>query len=141
MQWREAGDDETDRGKTSSLNGVVEIEFERFLRRRRAAYAESEALREGTLAGHVFISYVSEDSDLVDRLEDDLKQRHIRVWRDRSSLKPGDQWEDAPREAIRTGTFFISCFSPASAKRSKSYMNAELAASSRRRPHVPMSPG
>lgn len=77
--------------------------------------------------GHVFISYVSDDSALVDRLQKDLEGAGIAVWRDRTSLGPGDRWRDSIRRAIAAGTFFICCFSEASGRRSRSYMNEELA--------------
>jgi hypothetical protein len=76
--------------------------------------------------GHVFISYVTEDSKTVDRLQRDLEKSGITVWRDRSSLGPGDLWKTSIRRAIASGTFFLACFSAASKKRAKSYMNEEL---------------
>jgi TIR domain len=76
--------------------------------------------------GHVFISYVTEDSMRVDRLQRDLEKSGITVWRDRSSLGPGDLWKTSIRRAIGSGTFFLACFSAASRKRAKSYMNEEL---------------
>lgn len=76
--------------------------------------------------GHVFISYVSDDSEIVDRLQHDLESFGIAVWRDRSSLGPGDRWKDAIRNAIAIGTFFLCCFSESSRRRSRSYMNEEL---------------
>jgi hypothetical protein len=76
--------------------------------------------------GHVFVSYVSEDSKTVDRLQRDLESAGVEVWRDRSSLGPGDRWKDSIRHAIETGAYFICCFSDASSKRGRSYMNEEL---------------
>jgi CheY-like chemotaxis protein len=76
--------------------------------------------------GHVFISYVSEDSELVDTLQADLEAAGITVWRDRTNLGPGDRWKDAIRRAISSGAFFLSCFSAASNLRNRSYMNEEL---------------
>jgi hypothetical protein len=77
-------------------------------------------------AGHVFISYVSEDSDVVDRLQRDLEAVGISVWRDRTSLSAGVRWKESIRSAIAGGSSFICCFSGASARRTKSYMNEEL---------------
>jgi hypothetical protein len=76
--------------------------------------------------GHVFISYVSEDSITAERLQRDLEKAGITVWRDRSSLGPGDLWKTAIRQAISSGAFFLACFSAASKLRAKSYMNEEL---------------
>jgi len=76
--------------------------------------------------GHVFISYVRDDSKTVDRLQRDLENAGVEVWRDRTSLGPGDRWKDSIRRAITDGAFFICCFSKASRNRTKSYMNEEL---------------
>ena len=74
----------------------------------------------------VFISYVREDGDLVDRLVHDLERNGVDVWLDRKSLKPGYRWEDAIRDGISQGDFFIACFSKHYIHRSKTYMNEEL---------------
>ncbi|MDH6136501.1 HEAT repeat protein [Kitasatospora sp. MAA4] len=75
---------------------------------------------------HVFISYVHENSDLVDRLANTLKAFDIEVWVDRDRLQPGSRWSDAIREAITEGAFFVACFSAESLQRDKTYMNEEL---------------
>ena len=79
-----------------------------------------------TATPRAFISYVSEDSTLVDQLQRDLEAAGIQVWRDKDQLAPGMQWKTAIRRAIRNGTFFLACFSKASASRTKSYMFEEL---------------
>jgi TIR domain len=79
-----------------------------------------------TSGGHVFISYVSDDAEMVDNLQGDLERAGVVVWRDRTSLGPGDRWKDSIRHAIADGAFFICCFSEASRKRTRSYMNQEL---------------
>ena len=75
---------------------------------------------------HVFISYMHENTDIVDRLCQELTSRGIKVWLDRNDIKPGSRWKDAIREAIRKGDFFIACFSKEYNKRNKTYMNEEL---------------
>ena len=78
---------------------------------------------------YVFISYMHENTDIVDRLCEELTSRGIKVWLDRDNIKPGTRWKDAIREAIRNGAFFIACFSKEYNKRSqtdKTYMNEEL---------------
>lgn len=76
---------------------------------------------------HVFISYVREDSEQVDRLCDALERAGIPYWRDRNSLGPGDRWKRKIQEAIQSGSLvFLACFSTASVTRGKSYMNEEL---------------
>jgi TIR domain len=76
--------------------------------------------------GHAFISYVSDDSEVVDRLQHDLERAGVVVWRDRTSLGVGDRWKESIRRAISDGAFFICCFSEASGTRARSYMNEEL---------------
>lgn len=74
----------------------------------------------------VFVSYVRENQDVVDHLANELRAYGIKVWLDKTELKPGYRWKDAIREAISEGDFFIACFSAAYEKRTKSYMNEEL---------------
>src|ERR1700731_2231580 len=50
---------------------------------------------------HVFISYVRENKDVVDRLEAELSSRGVRVWLDRNNIEPGARWPDAIKNAIR----------------------------------------
>ncbi|MGD8286657.1 MAG: HEAT repeat domain-containing protein [Desulfobacterales bacterium] len=75
---------------------------------------------------HVFISYVRENQEQVDRLCQELEQHGVKVWLDRKSIKPGARWKDAIREAIRHGDFFIACFSEEYTSKTRSYMNEEL---------------
>jgi TIR domain len=76
---------------------------------------------------HVFVSYVREDSDKVDRLCRALEAAHIPYWRDRTSLGPGDAWKAKIRNAIRDGSMvFLACFSEQYWAKDKSYMNEEL---------------
>ena len=75
---------------------------------------------------HVFISYVRENRELVDRLCEDLTSHGIEVWLDRNSLPPGVQWRPAIRRAIRAGAFFIACFSSEYNERLRNQMNQEL---------------
>jgi TIR domain len=77
--------------------------------------------------GHVFISYVREDSVEVDRLQDRLEAAGILVWRDTDSLWPGEDWRAKIRDAItRDALVFIACFSASSAARKATYMNEEV---------------
>jgi hypothetical protein len=75
---------------------------------------------------HVFISYVRENQEQVNRLCQDLETHGVNVWLDRHSIKPGARWKSAIQEAIRKGNFFIACFSDEYTSKSKSYMNEEL---------------
>ena len=75
---------------------------------------------------HVFISYVREDKNLVDKLCIDLQKHGVNVWFDRNDIKAGARWKDAIRAAIRHGDFFIACFSNKYVSKTKTYMNEEL---------------
>lgn len=75
---------------------------------------------------HVFISYVRENANQVQRLANDLVKNGIRVWLDKNEIKPGCRWKDAIKEAINKGDFFIACFSVEYWNRNKSFMNEEL---------------
>jgi hypothetical protein len=78
-------------------------------------------------AGHVFISYVHEDSDHVDALQQALQDAGVRVWRDKDDLWPGDDWRMMISRAITDNALvFIACFSSLSAARTTSYQNEEL---------------
>lgn len=75
---------------------------------------------------HIFISYVRDDQESVNRLWKDLRSRGINVWLDREDIMPGQRWRKAIRRAIREGAFFLACFSCKYSAREKTYMNEEL---------------
>ena len=64
------------------------------------------------MTGHVFISYVREDSSRVDRLDGLLQAAGLRTWRDTADLWPGEDWRLMIRNAItRDALVFLVCFS------------------------------
>ncbi|MEV7036766.1 toll/interleukin-1 receptor domain-containing protein [Amycolatopsis sp. NPDC051061] len=73
----------------------------------------------------VFVSYVQEDQDEVDRLVLGLREAGYDTWMDRDRLAPGMRWKSAIRDAILNGDSFVACFSPRYWK-SRTYMNEEL---------------
>lgn len=75
---------------------------------------------------HVFVSYVREDHLIVDRLCEKLKAQGVEIWLDRKSVHPGERWKEVTREAIRSGDYFIACFSKNFQARVKTYMHEEL---------------
>src|SRR3954469_14212315 len=79
----------------------------------------------GNLA-HVFISYVRDNRDVVDRLANEPRNGGVTVWLDRNNIDPGARWRDAIRKAIQSESFFLACFSKEYNERIKSYMNEEL---------------
>ena len=58
----------------------------------------------------VFISYVRENSNEVQRLVHMLQARGVDVWFDQTHLLPGDRWAEVIRREIAQGDFFIACF-------------------------------
>jgi TIR domain len=77
--------------------------------------------------GHVFISYVREDSHQVDQLQSTLHAAGIPVWRDTADLWPGEDWRAKIRSAINDKALvFLACFSARSLGRARSYQNEEL---------------
>jgi hypothetical protein len=74
-----------------------------------------------------FISYVREDSEQVEKLQQTLEAARIPVWRDTHNLLPGQDWSASIREAVTNDAMvFIACFSRASTSRAKSYQNYEF---------------
>ena len=74
----------------------------------------------------VFISYLKENVELIEKLVEGLEIHGVDVWIDYKSLKPGVRWKDAIGKEIKTGDYFIACFSQEYHNKSKSYMNEEL---------------
>ena len=74
---------------------------------------------------HVFISYVRQNEEDVQRLCDELTSRGIKVWFDRDDLYPGMRWKQSIRRAIQEGAFFIACFSKEYNERDENYMHEE----------------
>jgi TIR domain len=77
-------------------------------------------------AKRIFISYVREDADCVDRLASALSARGFDVWIDRTHLIPGMYWGRTIRKAIHEGDYFVACFSPRYVRKAQTYMNEEL---------------
>jgi nucleoside phosphorylase len=78
-------------------------------------------------AGHVFISYVREDSHHIDQLQQAMEATGIPVWRDTSALWPGEDWRAKIRQAITDDALvFVACYSHASLRQRRSYQNEEL---------------
>ena len=58
----------------------------------------------------VFISYVRENVEIVDRLYQELKSHGIQVWVDRNDLSPGLRWKREIRRSYSTRGFFHCVF-------------------------------
>jgi hypothetical protein len=74
---------------------------------------------------HVFVSYVRENADQIDKMTLDLFRRGVDTWTDRE-IGPGQRWKLTIRHAIRKGVSFLACFSPEAVERGRSYMNEEI---------------
>ena len=59
----------------------------------------------------VFISYAREDAGYAEKLYNDLKNAGVRPWRDKDSLKAGENWKVAISKAIKNSRYFIPIFS------------------------------
>jgi hypothetical protein len=75
---------------------------------------------------HVFISYVRENKEQVQRLCDELTKHGVEVWLDRKDIKPGARWKGSIRNAIDSGAFFLACFSKEYYIKEETHMNEEL---------------
>ena len=65
----------------------------------------------------VFLAYVREDMDTVERLYDSLAEAGFGPWMDVRKLLPGQNWPRAIESAIETSAFFVACFSRQSVNR------------------------
>ncbi len=86
----------------------------------------------------LFVSYVRENTEIVDKFCQELKSQAIQVWRDRDEIAPGSRWKQVIRNVIRKGAFYVACFSKEYNNRDKTYMNEELTIAIeelRQRPH------
>ena len=59
----------------------------------------------------VFVSYVRENMEIVNRLYQELDSHGIQVWLDRNDIDPGSRWKREIRRAIQQGVF-LSRVSP-----------------------------
>jgi hypothetical protein len=77
--------------------------------------------------GPVFLSYVHEDEGEVDQLAEILGRAGFPVWRDTTSLWPGEDWRAKIRNAIRDDALaFVACFSSRGVTKAKSHQNEEI---------------
>lgn len=55
----------------------------------------------------VFLSYASEDVDLVNSIRDGLESRGLRVWQDKTNLRAGQYWETEIKHIISRVNYFV----------------------------------
>jgi hypothetical protein len=63
----------------------------------------------------VFLSYSHRNRRLATRLEAELEARNVHVYRDATSLQPGEDWGSALRRAVRSADCVMVLVSPAAA--------------------------
>ena len=86
-------------------------EFEGYIKKLQVAEKVTKGkFPEGRALNHVFISYADEDYDYVKNLADTLEINGIKVWLDKERLQPGIRWQEALKDAIVNGVYFIACF-------------------------------
>jgi len=55
----------------------------------------------------IFISYSRSDGAFVDRLAEDLRNHGLATWRDTNEIAPGDNWEKAIEEGLRSAPVLL----------------------------------
>jgi TolB-like protein/Flp pilus assembly protein TadD len=73
----------------------------------------------------VFISYASEDADVVARICAALRSGGVEVWLDQSELRGGDAWDRQIRERIHDCRLFIAVISASTESRDEGYFRRE----------------
>ncbi len=74
----------------------------------------------------VFISYCREDERIASKLYRDLAENGIECWFDKTSLVPGQRWQDTIDSAIKKSRFFLALLSSNSVGK-RGYVQKELA--------------
>ena len=75
--------------------------------------------------GAIFLSYASEDRDLVLVLKDHLERAGLEVWFDQRQLEAGDVYEHKIRRNIASCSYFFPCITKTSAQRVEGYYRKE----------------
>ncbi|MDX9708496.1 MAG: HEAT repeat domain-containing protein [Trichloromonas sp.] len=75
---------------------------------------------------YAFISYVRENSEIVDRLITDLHHYGVKTWLDRNDIMPGQFWKKSINDAIKNGAYFIACISNELNLKEETYMHGEI---------------
>lgn len=74
----------------------------------------------------VFVSYVRDNSDEIDKICEEFRRNNIEYWLDRDQIEPGKLWKVAIKDAINEGAYFLACFSKEYEEKNVTYMNEEL---------------
>jgi WD40 repeat protein len=82
--------------------------------------------RNNQAVSHIFISYVREDSDRINRLKASLDAAGVHTWIDHENIRVGENWPDAVRKAVEGADFFIACYSKSFVVQERTEMWEEL---------------
>jgi hypothetical protein len=85
-----------------------------------------------TVRPRVFLSYATEDQDLVARLANALQKAGLEPWFDKDSLRPGMIWDRQIEDDLDASDFVVVVHTPALERKTDSYVNKELALAKRR---------
>ena len=77
------------------------------------------------LSKAVFLSYASQDADIVQRICDALTAAGIEVWFDRNELRGGEAWDASIRKRIKECALFMPVISASSNARTEGYFRLE----------------
>jgi hypothetical protein len=115
---------------TKVYTGGGGVEFVRELYERWSARvpagAEAEALSATSKQpGAVFLSYASEDRDVVEKIKNRLEAEGMDVFFDKDQLEGGDEWDKKLRRNIRHCSLFLPVISRNTLTREKRYFRIE----------------
>ena len=85
-----------------------------------------------TISGAVFLSYASQDAEVVKRLAAALREAGIEVWFDQNGLVGGDAWDAKIRKQIAECALFVPVISTATQARLEGYFRIEWKLASQR---------
>jgi hypothetical protein len=96
--------------RRGALEFVDEL-HERWTQRYGTALPPAPGPKARDQAGTLFLSYASEDRDVVQKLRDLLQLHGLPVWFDKDRLRGGDRWAEVLRETIDHCSVFVPIIS------------------------------
>lgn len=88
------------------------------------------------MSKHIFLSYSSKDSEFAEWLEQELESNDYIVWRDKTSIRSGDKWENMIVEALEDA-WLVIVIQSSSSKEARWVINEIEFAQSRNLPIIP----
>lgn len=73
----------------------------------------------------VFVSYAREDAEIADQLYRSLRMAGINAWMDKHDLLPGQDWDLAIKQEMKSSSHFVCLLSTASVTK-KGYVQREI---------------